>query len=119
MLLSSNTGHSGSIKLIIEGVICEFNVGFPIINVVPTTRVSRLLANSFLLIPTLRNDTISLNVHVAYPPASLNAEIEAKNIIKIIVIAITFAVQFKLCLIINNNQTNQKRQFLMRYCTRN
>ncbi len=47
MLLSCKTGHSGSTKLINEGDICEFNVGFPIINAAPTTRVSRLPTKGF------------------------------------------------------------------------
>ena len=88
MLLSSKTGHSGRIKLIIEGILRIFTVGFPIINAVPTTRVSLLLINRFLPVPTLRNDTISLNAHFAYPPDNLNSEIVAKITINIMLKAI-------------------------------
>lgn len=50
MLLSCNTGHSGNKKLINDGDICEFNVGFPILsrshdNSIPSTnkRIYRYL----------------------------------------------------------------------------
>ncbi|ASA54350.1 hypothetical protein BSQ33_00490 [Vibrio gazogenes] len=47
-----------------------------------------------LLIPTLRNDTISLNVHYAYPPESaIHSEIVAKSNINRTRLAIIFSEQ--------------------------
>ncbi len=92
MLLFSKTGHSGSKKLIIEGIVRIFTVGFPIINAVPTTRVSLLLINRLLSVPTLRNDTISLNAHFAYPPDHNYSEIVAEITTKIAIKAMNFAV---------------------------
>ncbi|QMV14345.1 hypothetical protein Vspart_01600 [Vibrio spartinae] len=48
-----------------------------------------------LLIPTLRNDTISLNVHYAYPPESvIHSEIVAKSNIQRTQLAIIFLNNF-------------------------
>ncbi|PQJ44171.1 hypothetical protein BTN99_17350 [Vibrio campbellii] len=54
-------------KLISVCLFKGFNVGFPINMLLLTALVSRLSTNA-LPIPTLRNVTISLNGHYAYPP---------------------------------------------------
>ena len=63
------TGHFGSMKLISVSLFKGFNVGFPINMLLLTALVSRLSTNGFAeTVPTLRNVTISLNGHYAYPP---------------------------------------------------
>ncbi|MBD1566958.1 hypothetical protein HC729_15860 [Vibrio sp. S12_S33] len=69
MQLSSSTGHRGSTKLINVSVFSEFNVGFPIHMQLPLQEYP-VYQQKDLLIPTLRNVTISLNGHYAYPPES-------------------------------------------------